>query len=86
MNITLSPELQKRITDKVQQGDVETVDALVEEALHFYLDYEGGGMDEEDFRDARTAIDEALVQGERGEGRCAEDVFAGLRASHDLSR
>ena len=33
MNITLSPELQKRVAEKVERGSVGTADALVEEAL-----------------------------------------------------
>jgi predicted transcriptional regulator len=86
MNITLSPELQKRIAEKVERGGVETADALVEEALTFYLDYEEGETDEQEFRDTKAAIDEALAQAERGEGRPAEEVFADLRAKYGISR
>ena len=85
MNITLSPELQERLAEKVERGDVGTADALVEEALNFYLDYEGE-MAEQEFRETKAAIDEALDQGERGEGRPAEEVFAGLRAQYGISR
>ena len=86
MNISLSPELQKRIAEKVERGDVGTADALVEQAVNFYLDYEGSELDEEDFRDANAAIVEALRQAKRGEGRPAEEVFADLRARHGISR
>ena len=86
MNIFLRPELQKRIAEKVERGDVGTADALVEQALNFYLDYEGSELDEEDFRDANAAIGEALKQAKRGEGRPAEEVFADLRARHGISR
>jgi hypothetical protein len=86
MDITLSPTLQKRIADKVERGDVQTADALVEEALSFYLDYEEGEMDEPEFRETKAAINEALAQGERGEGRPAQEVFADLRAKYGLSR
>jgi Arc/MetJ-type ribon-helix-helix transcriptional regulator len=86
MNFTLSSELQRRIVEKVERGDVQTADALVEEALNFYLDYEEGEMEEPEFRETRAAIDEALEQGERGEGRPAQEVFAGLRAKYGLSR
>jgi hypothetical protein len=51
MNITLSPELQKRIAAKVQRDDVGSADALVEHAVKFCLDFEDGGMDEEVPRD-----------------------------------
>jgi predicted transcriptional regulator len=86
MNITLSPDLQKRMAEKVERGDVGTADALAEQALNFYLDYEGSELDEEDFRDANAAIGEALKQAKRGEGRPAEEVFADLRARHGISR
>ena len=86
MNITLSPELQKRIAEKVQRGDVGNADALVEQALNFYLDYEEGQMDQDEFRDTETAISEAIEQGEQGQGRSAEEVFRDLRARHGISR
>ena len=86
MNITLSTELQERIAEKVERGDVGTVDALVEEALNFYLDYEEGDMAEQEFRDTKAAIDTALEQGERGEGRPAGEVFADLRTRYGISR
>jgi predicted transcriptional regulator len=86
MNISLSPELQKRIAEIVERGDIGTADALVEHALSFYLDYEGSELDEEDFRDANAAIGAALKQAKRGEGRPAEEVFADLRARHGISR
>ena len=38
MNVTITPELQKRIAEKVELGDIGTADALVEQALTFYLD------------------------------------------------
>jgi hypothetical protein len=41
---------------------------------------------ENEFRDAETAISQAIEQGERGEGRPAEDVFKDLRAKYGASR
>ena len=86
MNITLSPELEKRIADKLQRGEVGSADALVEQALQLYLEYEEQEADQEEFTETEAAIVEALEQGERGEGRPAEDVFADLRARHGISR
>jgi len=86
MTITLSPELQERITAKIRSGDVGSADALVEHALTFYLDFEEGGMDDEEFLETKAAIDEALEQGDRREGRPLEQVFARLRAIHGISR
>ena len=42
-------------------------------------------MNEEEFRETKAAIDEALEQGERGEGRPAEEVFVDLRARYGIS-
>jgi Arc/MetJ-type ribon-helix-helix transcriptional regulator len=86
MEITLSPELQRRIAKKVERGDVGTADTLVEQALNFYLDYEEDETDQAGFQETKAAIAEALKQGERGEGRPAEKVFADLRAGHGVSR
>ena len=43
-------------------------------------------MDEEEFLETKAAIDEALEQGDRGEGRPAEQVFAELHARHGIPR
>ncbi|HXM40186.1 MAG TPA: hypothetical protein VN924_02990 [Bryobacteraceae bacterium] len=86
MNITLSQELQQRIAEKVRNGDIGSPDALIEHALSFYLDFEEGGMHDEEFLETKAAIDEALEQGNHGEGRPAEQVFAQLRAKHGITR
>jgi hypothetical protein len=39
MNITISPDTAKRITEKVHNGDYESADAIVEQAVAFFLDY-----------------------------------------------
>ena len=85
MNITLKPELQRRIAEKVERGDVQSADALVEQALTLYFDYEAE-MDDDELRDTKAAVYEALAQGERGEGRPAEEVFSDLRAKYGLPR
>jgi Arc/MetJ-type ribon-helix-helix transcriptional regulator len=46
MNVSLSPELEKRMAQKVERGDVDSADALVEHPLTFYLEY--GDMDAEE--------------------------------------
>lgn len=80
MNITLRPDLEKRVAEKVKQGDVPNAESLVEQALTFYLDYDAGEMDEEEVRETRAAIDEARNQSLQREAVSAEDVFAELRA------
>jgi Arc/MetJ-type ribon-helix-helix transcriptional regulator len=86
MNITLSQELEKRIIQKVERGDVGSAASLIEQAVTFYLDYEESGMDQEEVCQTKAAIDEALEQAKRGEGRPAEEVFGDLRAKYGLPR
>ena len=86
MNISLSPELEKQIAQKVERGDVDSADALVEHALTFYFEYEHGELDDEELRETQSAIAEALEQGQHGAGRPAADVFSDLRAKYGLSR
>lgn len=69
------------VCDKVEHGYVQSADAFVEQALSFYLEYAEGDTDFE-YRDTSAAIQEALEEGERGEGRPAEEVFLELRARH----
>ena len=85
MNVTLDPNIQTRIDEKLRRGEFESAEALFEQALTFFLDYEEVEPDEDEIRDTQVALDEALVQGERGEGRPAEQVFVALRASSDTS-
>jgi hypothetical protein len=78
--------LQKRIAEEIERGDVGTADALVEQSLTFYLDYEEGEVGHDEFRKTKAVIDEALEHGRRGEGRPAEEVFAAMRAEYGLLR
>jgi Arc/MetJ-type ribon-helix-helix transcriptional regulator len=86
MNVALSQELEKRLAEKVERGDVQSADLLVEQALNFYLDYEAGAVDEQEFRETQAAIDEAREQSRLGQAAPAERVFAELRAKHGISR
>lgn len=73
----LNPEFHRGISEKVERGDVDC------QALTFYLEAD---LDSDEFADTKAAIDEALVQGERGEGRPAGEVFADLRARYGVPR
>ena len=86
MNITLRPDIQKRINEKIQSGEFESADAIVEQALTFFLDYEEEEMDEEKFRDTKAAIDEARDQAERGEGISLDDFDQRMRAEYGIPR
>jgi hypothetical protein len=86
MNIALSPELEKLLAEKVERGEIQSADKLVELALTFYFDYAAGAMDEQEFRETQAAIDEAREQSRRGEVRAAKRVFEELRAKHGIPR
>lgn len=81
MNITLAPDLEKRIEERIHRGDYESPEALVSEAVSRLID-----EDEEDLRETRAAVEEAFEELDRGEGRPAEEVFAELRAEYGIPR
>ncbi len=81
MNITLKAEIEKLIQEKIQRSQYATVDALVQEAVYRLIE-----EDEEELRETRAAIDEALEQSRRGEGRPAEEVFEEMRAKYGIPR
>jgi predicted transcriptional regulator len=79
MAITLSPETQRLIEERMKQTGLDTADELVRLALQT-LDQVRG----EDFEDldpeTQAAIEEGLAQADRGEGRPWEEVREELRA------
>jgi len=81
MDITLSPDLGERITEKVRGGEFESTEALVRQALDWFLH-----LDDEDLEETRAAITEAREQSRRGEAVPAEQVFEELRAKYGLPR
>ena len=81
MNITLTPEIEKLVHEKVERGQYASADALVREAVHRLIE-----EDEEELQETKAAIDEALEQSRRGEGRPAEEVFEGMRAKYGIPR
>ena len=86
MNVLLKPTLQARVDEKLRNGEYESAEDLFEEALTYFFDCDEGEPSEAEFRETKAAIDEALEQGERGEGRPAERVFADLRTKYGVSR
>ena len=81
MNITLSPDVEKRIQELVERGDYPNADALVQEAVGSFLDVES----EEDLEAIRRRIEISESEIDRGEfleydaekiGDLAKDVHA----------
>ncbi len=81
MNIALAPDLEKRIEERIHRGDYESPEALVSEAVSRLID-----EDEQELRETRAAIDQALEESARGEGRPAEEFFEELRAKYGTPR
>lgn len=63
MNVTLPPELEKRVRQKLERGDYDTAEALVQEAVHRLIE-----EDEVDLAELRGRLQRADSEIERGEG------------------
>lgn len=81
ISVTLTPELGEHVRRKVDRGDYESPDALVCEAVARLL-----SEDEVDLREVSAAVEEAIGQSDRGQGRPAQEVFDQLRAKHGIPR
>ena len=77
MNITLSPELEKLVNEKVQTGEFENAEAVVTQALHALVERD---REESQIRKSiRDKIDRGIAQAERGEFIDGEGFFEHLR-------
>jgi antitoxin ParD1/3/4 len=81
MDITLTPEIERLVQEKIQRGQYACVDALVQEAVNRLVE-----EDEEELQETRAAIEGALEQSRRGEGRPAEEVFEEIRVKRGMQR
>jgi Arc/MetJ-type ribon-helix-helix transcriptional regulator len=86
MEITLNPELQARIEERLRNGEVSSADALVEQAVTLFLESEGDEMDAEEFLATRSAVEQGLEEAEKGEGISLEEFDRMMRARHGISR
>jgi predicted transcriptional regulator len=79
MAISLSPETQKLIEERMKETGVGTADELVRVALQTLRQERGEDFDDLDEK-TKAAIEEGLAQADRGEGRPWEDVRKEIRA------
>ena len=79
MPISLSAETQKLIEQRMKERGVSTADELVRVALQT-LDQVRGEPFEDLDPQTQGAIEDALAQSDRGEGRPWEDVREDIRA------
>jgi Arc/MetJ-type ribon-helix-helix transcriptional regulator len=82
MDVTLTPELEKRIREKIDRGEYENADALVQQALDWFLDVD----DEDELTETNAAIERARAESDRGEAVPADQVFEELRAKYGIPR
>ena len=90
MKITISTELESQLQ---RNADAEglTVEAYVERLIredNAWAESIEEVLQETDtgFAKTRATVSEGLAQAERGEGKPAREVFAGLRARHGVPR
>jgi Arc/MetJ-type ribon-helix-helix transcriptional regulator len=79
MPVSLTPETQRLIEERMKQDGFASADELVRVALQTLDQVRGGDYDELD-AETRAAIEQAEAQFARGEARPWEEVRAELRA------
>ena len=77
MNITVNPDIEKRIEELVERGEYPSADAVVNDALGSFLDFDS----EEDLDHIRRRIAIAEAEIDRG-----EFVECEVESVHDLAR
>ena len=63
MNVTLPPELEQRVREKIERGDYDNAEALVQEAVHRLIEEDEGNLDV-----LRARLQQADAEIDRGEG------------------
>jgi Arc/MetJ-type ribon-helix-helix transcriptional regulator len=81
MTITLSPETQKLLEERMKQGGFESPDMVVRVALETLDQIEGEALQDLD-EETQAALVEAEAQADRGEVRPWEELKAELRAKY----
>lgn len=84
MNISLTPELERRISQKLESGLYTTASEVVREGLR--LLFEGAQTHEARLARLEADIAVGLDQLDRGEGLAGEQVRAALTARIDARR
>jgi len=77
MNVSLTPELEELIAQKVQSGRYTTASEVIREALRLLEEHDE--LRQKRLEAIRRKIDEGLAQLDRGEGIPGDQVRALLR-------
>lgn len=81
MTITLSPETQRLLEEKMKAGGYATADEAVRVALETMDEPEAKSLEDLD-AETLAAIERAEAQAERGEGMPVDEAFEHLRRKH----
>ena len=84
MNITLTPEMERMVADRVASGRFSDATAVLQEAL-MALD-ESDRADREELQRFQAELQESFDQADRGEFVDADEMFAALRERGRLMR
>ncbi len=84
MNVSLTPELEKFVAQKVQSGLYQTASEVIREGLR--LLEERDALRQAHLDDIRQAIQDGNAQLARGEGLPGEQVFEQIRAKSRAQR
>lgn len=79
MAITLSPEVEKMVNEHIQSGAYSNADDVLRDAMKVLSE-----VDERERRETQEAIERAIEQSRRGEGRPAEEVLDEMRAKYGI--
>lgn len=81
MNVSLTPQLERYVQEKVQSGRYNSASEVVREALRLMEDHER--IRAEQLREFRTELDRRLMEADRGEGVDGDTFMQGLRDDLD---
>ncbi len=72
MNVSLTPELERRVEDRVQSGMYGSASEVIREALHLFFRHDDARMREVDDLDQRIGV--GLAELDRGQGIAGDEA------------
>ncbi len=77
MNVSLTPELEQLVTEKVESGRYTSASEVIREALRLLEEHDQ--MKQQRLAEVREKIDRGLQQLDAGQGTSAQEARARLR-------
>jgi antitoxin ParD1/3/4 len=84
MNVSLTPELEKLVTRKVESGLYQSASEVIREGLRLLDDHDH--LRELQLTEVRKKIQTGLDQLDRGEGISGEEVYAEMKRKSTVFR